>query len=52
MLSGEESLLMWGASVCRNPLGLPVNLWTAGKVGQFVLTVHCEKFVLIVTLSL
>ena len=51
MLIGEESLLMWGTSVCCNPLGPPVNLWTAGTVGQFVLSVHCMKFVLVVSLS-
>jgi len=34
MLSGEDSLLMWGASVCFNPLGPPVNLWTSGTVGH------------------
>ena len=45
-LSGEESFLMWGACVSRNPLGPPVNLWTTGTVGQlFVLSVHYVKFV-------
>jgi hypothetical protein len=23
---------MWGGSVCHDPLGLPVNLWTTGTV--------------------
>jgi hypothetical protein len=46
MLTGEESLLMWGGSVCCNTLGHPVYLWTAGTVGQhFVLSAHCVKFV-------
>ena len=35
-----------GASVCRNTLRTPVNLWITGTVGrQFVLLVHCVKFV-------
>ena len=45
-LSGEGSLLMWGDSVCHNPLRPPVNLWTIGTVGQqVVLSIHCVKFV-------
>jgi len=31
---GEEFLLMWGASVCCNPLGPPANLQTTGMVGH------------------
>ena len=42
--SGTESLLMWGATVCCNPPWPPVNLWTTGTVGQFLLSVHCVKF--------
>ena len=38
--------MMWGGSVCRNPLEPPVNLWTTGIVGrQLVLSIHCVKFV-------
>jgi len=49
MLFGKESLLMWGASVCCNPLGPPVNLWTTGTVGQqYVLSVLCVKSVSVV----
>jgi hypothetical protein len=33
MVSGEGSLLMWDGSVCHNPVGYPVNLWTTGMVG-------------------
>ena len=37
---------MWGVCVCCNPLGPPINLRTTGTVGrQFVLSVHCVKFV-------
>ena len=43
MLIGEESLLMWGGCVCHNPLGLPVNLWTTGTVGQqCIVSLLCE----------
>jgi len=44
-----KSLLVWGASVCHNPPLSPVYLWTAGTVGQFVLSVHCVKFVLVLS---
>ena len=45
-ISGEGSLLVWGGSVCCNPLGPPVNLCTTGIIGQqFVLSVRCMKFV-------
>jgi len=38
--------MMWGGSVCHNPLGPPVNLWTTGTVGQqLVLSIHCVQFV-------
>jgi len=50
-LSKKESLLMWGASVCHNPLGTPVNLWTTGAVGQCVLSLHCVKLASAVSLS-
>ena len=44
--SGDWLLLMRGGSVCCNPLGPPVNLWTTGIVGQqFVMSFHCMKFV-------
>jgi hypothetical protein len=37
---------MWGTSFCRNTLGPPISLWTTGTVSrQFVLSVHCVKFV-------
>ena len=49
MLGGEESLLMWSASVCHNGLGLPVNFWAMGTVGQFVLSVYCVKLVSVVS---
>ena len=49
MLNGEESLLMWDASVCRNPLGSPVHLQTTGTVGQFVSSVQCAKFLSVVS---
>jgi len=50
MLSGEESLLMWGASVCCNPMGPPVNLGTTGTVDQqYVLSVFCVKSVSVVS---
>ena len=50
ILSGEESLLMGGGSVYCNPLGPPINLWTAGTLGQqFVLSVHCVMFVSVVS---
>jgi len=46
MLSGERSASVWGGSVCRNPLGPPVNLLVSDTViGQLILTVHCAKFV-------
>ena len=32
-LSEEGCLLMSGSSVCYNPLGPPINLWTMGTVG-------------------
>jgi len=39
-LCEEGSLLTAGGSVCRNPLGPPVNLQTTGTVGrQSVLSV-------------
>jgi hypothetical protein len=39
---------MWGGSVAT--LGPPVKLWTTGKVGrQSVLSVHCVKFMLLVS---
>jgi len=42
--------MMWSGSVCRNPLGPPVNLWTTGTVGrQLVLSIHCVKFVLVMS---
>ena len=45
-LSGEGSLLMWGASFCNNPLEPPVSLWTTGTISRhFVLSVRCVKFV-------
>ena len=45
-LSGDRSLLTWDGSVCQNPLGPPVKLWTTDIVGQqFVLSVRCMKFV-------
>ena len=28
------SVLMWGGSVCHDPFGPPVNLWTADTVVQ------------------
>ena len=48
MLHGKGSLQMWGGSVCCNTLGPPVKLWTTGRIGrQFVLPVHCVKFMLV-----
>jgi hypothetical protein len=48
MLSVEGSLLMLSGLDCRNPLGPPVNLWTTGTESQqFVLSVHCMKFVFV-----
>lgn len=34
MLNAVESLLMWGATVCHNPMGPLINLWTTGTVDQ------------------
>ena len=45
MLSGEESALLWGGSVCRNSLGPPLNLRATYTVRQFTPTVHRAKFV-------
>jgi hypothetical protein len=37
---------MWETSFCRNQLGPPISLWTTGTLSrQFVLSVHCVKFV-------
>jgi len=49
-----RDLLMWGASVCRNPLGSPVNLQTTIKVGRHVCTVRplCKVCVSSVTVTL
>ena len=47
--NGQESLLVWSASVCHNPLEPPVNFWTTGTVGQFVLSFHCVKFLSVVS---
>jgi hypothetical protein len=33
-LNAVESLVMWGATVCHNPMGSLANLWTTGTVGQ------------------
>jgi hypothetical protein len=44
-----KSFLMWGASVCCNPLQPAVNLWATGTVGQFVLSVHWVKHALVVS---
>jgi hypothetical protein len=49
-LNGEESLLMWGASVCCNPQEPPVNLRTTGTLAQqYVLSVLCVKSVSVVS---
>ena len=32
-LNAIESLVMWGATVCHNPMGPPANLWITGTVG-------------------
>ena len=42
---------MWGASVCRNPLGSPVNLRTTDTGGQCLLSVHCVTLASAVSLS-
>jgi len=39
--SGEEFLLMWGASVCCNSLAPPANLQTTGTVCQWFKSLHC-----------
>ena len=46
-----RALLMWDASVCRNPLGPPVHLWTIVRVGRHVCIVRplCEVCVSSVT---
>jgi hypothetical protein len=45
-----RDLLMSSATVCPNPLGPPVNLWTSATIDQqFVLSVHSVKFVSVVS---
>jgi len=45
-----RDLLMSSVTVCPNPLGPPVNLWTSATIGQqFVLPVHSVKFVSVVS---
>jgi hypothetical protein len=52
-LSGEGSLLVWASSVCCNPMGPRVFLWTTGTVGrQVVLWVQWVKSVSLVSLFL
>ena len=46
MLSGEGSALACGGSVRHTPLGPPANLLATDTVHrQFILTIHCGKFV-------
>jgi len=40
-LSWEECLLIWGVSICCNPMGPPANLPNTSTVGQWFKSLHC-----------